>query len=453
MKHLPSVVHRAAATVRSKAPKIHIDPKKVRAAMNVWSVTALGIGSMVGAGIFALLGQATIAAGRDVFFSFLAGGIIALLAGYSFAKLSARFPGPGGLIDFLAEAFPEGLFAGTMSLVYYVTLIVTVAVVGKSFGAYAAQLIFGDSAGSQMASGLAVVMVLAIAYLNLVGSGAVGRAEILLVVIKLGILVLLIAASLPSFNSEFIAEGPDVGWSQLMSSVGLTFFAYAGFGMMANASSSVDNPEKVMPRAIFLAITVVIVLYLALALVVLGNLTEPQIRHYADTVVAAAAVPVLGQIGYTVVAIGGLLATISATNATMFSIQNLNLDLAEKGKLPKRFAKPLLHIPFGFLLSVLASIALILSFELTSIAALAGITFLLAYLSVFAAHWRLRKAAGGWRIVIILGSLTMAAVMVGSAIHLGYQQPKALALIAAMLASCFATQWWIARNAPGPKSA
>lgn len=446
-------MHHAAETVRAKAPKIHIDPKKVRAAMNLWSVTALGIGSMVGAGIFALLGQATIAAGRDVFLSFLAGGIIALLAGYSFARLSAKFPGPGGLIDFLAEAFPTGLFAGTMSLVYFVTLIVTVAVVGKSFGAYSAQLIFGDGATSPMAMALAVLMVLSISYLNLVGSGAVGRAEILLVVIKLGILVLLIAASLPGLDPQLIAEGPDVGLARLLSSVGLTFFAYAGFGMMANASSSVDNPEKVMPRAIFLAIGVVIVLYLALALVVLGNLTEAQLKHYADTAVAAAAVPVLGQLGYTIVAIGGLLATISATNATMFSILNLNVDLAQRGKLPKRFAVPFMRAPLGFLIAVGMALALIVGFELNSIAALAGITFLFAYMSVFAAHWRLRGQAGGSRVLILLGALTMGVVMIGSAIHLGYQQPRALALIFAMLAACGATQWWIARSLQHSKSA
>lgn len=415
--------------------------------MNVWSVTALGIGSMVGAGIFALLGQATLAAGRDVFISFLIGGVIALLAGYSFARLCARFPGRGGIIDFLAEAFPTGLFAGTMSLVYFITLIVTVAVVGKSFGAYAAQLIFGDATGSAMANVLAVAMVLAMSYLNLVGSGAVGRAEILLVVVKLGILVLLVVASLPGFDPQLIAEGPDVGLARLMSSIGLTFFAYAGFGMMANASSSVDNPEKVMPRAIFLAISIVIVLYLALALVVLGNLTEAQLRHYADTAVAAAAVPVLGQVGYTIVAIGGLLATISATNATLFSILNLNQGLAEKGKLPKQFAVSLLHVPRGFLLSVIASVVLIVGFELNSIAALAGITFLLAYLSVFAAHWRLHKQAGGWRVLIVLGALLMGSVMIGSSIHLGREEPGALVLIVAMLAACCATEWWIAHSA------
>lgn len=417
--------------------------------MNIWSVTALGIGAMVGAGIFALLGQAALLAGREVFFSFLIGGVIALLSGYSFSKLSARYPGRGGLIDYLAEAFPVGIFAGTLSLVYFVTLIISVAVVGKSFGAYAAQLALGDAAGVGAANALAVLMTFAIAYLNLVGSSAVGRAEILFVVVKLGILLLLIVASFSAFNPQHITTGSTVSISTFMSSIGLTFFAYAGFGMMATAASNVADPRKVMPRAIFLAIFLVILLYLALALAILGNLSPEQLARYADTAVAVAARPVLGPNGFTIVAIGGLLATLSATNATLFSILNLNSDLAQKGKLPSHFARPLLHIPRGFLFAVTSAAALILAFPLSTIANLAGITFLIAYLAVFGAHWRLRKAAGGSRILIVLGAALMAGVMIGSAIHLGRDQPSGMALVVLMLVGCAGGEWLLQRRANG----
>lgn len=428
-------------------PKVDLDPANVRTAMNLWSVAALGIGSMVGAGIFALLGQAALIAGREVFLSFLIGGVIALLAGNSLARLSARFPGRGGLVDYLAEAFPRGIFAGTLSLVYLVTLIVSVAVVGKSFGAYAAQLALGDAAGTWAANALAVSMVLAVACINVVGSGAVGRTEIALVVIKLAILLLLIVASLSAFDPRLVTQGPSVGVTTLTASVGLTFFAYAGFGMMTNAAASVADPQKVMPRAIFLAISLVILLYLALALVILGNLPAEQLAHYADTAVAAAARPVLGQAGYTIVALGGLLATASAANATLFSILNLNSDLAQDGKLPHDFARPLLRVPRGFLFAVAGALALILGFPLGAIAKLAGITFLIVYLAVFAAHWRLRHAAGGGRLAIILGALAMGGVLLGSAVNLGRERPAGLVLIGAMLVCCAAGEWLLERRA------
>ena len=417
--------------------------------MTIWSFTSLGIGSMVGAGIFALLGQATLIAGREVFLSFLIGGVIALLSGYSFARLSARYPSRGGLIDYLAEAFPHGIFAGTLSLVYLITLIVTIAVVGKSFGAYAAQLVFGGAAGHATATLLAVLMVLAVAFLNLVGSGAVGRAEIMLVVVKLGILILLILASLANFSPDLLTTGRTVGITALMQSVGLTFFAYAGFGMMANASSSVANPQRIMPRAIFLAISMVILLYLALALAILGNLSPEELEHHADTAVAGAARPVLGTIGYTAVAVAGLLATISATNATLFSILNLNSELVRRNKLPQIFARSLFKVPFGFAVSVIISLTLIVGLPLGSIANVAGITFLITYLAVFAAHWRLRGLAGGWRGLIILGAALMTAVMIGSAINLGREQPSSLVLLAATLACCAAGEWLYLRRQTG----
>ena len=234
-----------------------------------------------------------------------------------------------------------------------------------------------------------------------------------------------------------------MGLTTLTSSIGLSFFAYAGFGMMATAASSVADPRKVMPRAIFLAISLVILLYLALALAIRGNLSPEQLVRYADTAVATAARPVLGSIGFTIVAIGGLLATVSATNASLFSVLNLNSDLAQRGRLPRQFADPMQHVPRGFLLAVATAIALIVGFPLNAIASLAGITFLIAYLAVFAAHWRLRPTAGGSRILIVLGAVLMAGIMIGSAIHLAHAQPAGLALVALMLACCAGGAWLI----------
>ena len=416
------------------------------AVMSMWGVVALGVGSMIGAGIFALLGQATLIAGKDVLLSFLAGGVIALLSGISFARLAARYPGQGGLIDYLAKAFPGTLFARSVSLVYLVTLIVTVAVVGKSFGAYAAQLAFGAPTGSVAANALTVLMVLAVAGINLVGSGAVGRIEIALVATKLGVLLLLIGASLGRFDPDLLAKMPSVGWTTLLSSIGLTFFAYAGFGMMANASASVAEPRKTMPRAILIAIGLVTVFYLALAAVVLGNLSMDELRRYTDSAVAVAARPALGQTGYIIVTFGGLLATASATNATLFSILNLNVDLSRQGTLPHAFGRVVLHTPLGFAGSVAAALLLVLAFPLSAIASLAGMFFLMAYIAVFAAHWRLRHEAGGRRLFIIVGAVAMTCVLLGSAVSLGREQPGALVLGAVILAACAAGEWWLMRR-------
>lgn len=101
-----------------KAPKEYL---------SLWSVIALGIGSMVGAGIFALMGQATLMAGKNVYWSFILGGVAALLSGYTYAKLGSRYPGSGGIMDYFNEAFSHKTLSGALTLIYLGTLVITVA--------------------------------------------------------------------------------------------------------------------------------------------------------------------------------------------------------------------------------------------------------------------------------------------------------------------------------------
>jgi len=98
-------------------------------AMRLWSVAALGIGSMVGAGIFALLGQAALMAGSDVYLSFAIGGVIALLSGYSYARLAARFPSSAGIMEYFDRAYPSRVVAGGLSVLYLITSIIAIAMI------------------------------------------------------------------------------------------------------------------------------------------------------------------------------------------------------------------------------------------------------------------------------------------------------------------------------------
>ncbi len=155
--------------------------------MNLWSVTALGIGAMVGAGIFALLGVVALAAGDETYISFLLGGGIALLSGYSYAKLATRYPDAGGIATFFDKAFGAGRLSGTLSLIFLLTIAATIGMVAKAFGAYAATLALGHSDElwvNGFASSITIILVL----LNVAGSNLVGKAELVLVGVKLTIL-------------------------------------------------------------------------------------------------------------------------------------------------------------------------------------------------------------------------------------------------------------------------
>jgi amino acid transporter len=423
--------------------------------MNVWSVAAMGIGSMVGAGIFALLGQAALVAGAETYLAFVIGGAVAALSGYSYAKLAARYPQSGGISKYFDEAFGAGRVAGTLALIYLITLAVTIAMVAKTFGAYAAPLLLGTSDPFWVRLfGSGILLLLTV--LNIAGSGMVGRAELLLVTIKLVILAGLMVAGVAGPHASHLEEHIHPGTYGIISSVGLTFFAYAGYGMMANAAGSVANPARTIPRAIYLAIAVVTVLYVGLALVVVQSVSPAELSAHADTAVAQAARPVLGHFGYVAVSIGALLATASAINATLFSGIQIAAALAQTGRLPGAFDRRFWRGGTnGVMLSVVGILLMTNFLNLNAIANIASATFLVAYLAVYVAHWRLFEETGGSRTAIVVGMMSMVAVLLVFLWALLQNQPWSLAMIAVFLVGSAFVEAFLERHGPpaqaGPK--
>ncbi|WP_043286245.1 APC family permease [Reyranella massiliensis] len=415
--------------------------------MRLWSVAALGIGSMVGAGIFALLGQAALMAGSDVYLSFAIGGVIALLSGYSYARLAARFPSSAGIMDYFDRAYPSRIVAGGLSVLYLVTSIIAIAMIAKTFGAYADRLFLGDTSSPWVKSAFASAIVIALVAANMVGSGAVGRLEELLVVAKLVILAVLMIAGVPAIDPALLVAGPTVGAGTLLASVGLTFFAYAGYGMMTNAAGHVAHPEVTIPRAIYLAIGLVIVLYIGLAIVVLGSISPAELARYADTAVAQAARPVLGQAGFVIVAGGALFATASAINACIFSALEVSRGLAARGQLPATVGRAAWgQGTHGLVWGAGAILILVSLFDLGAIAQVAGATFLISYLAIFLAHWRLHAEVGGRRSLILLGAALMALTLGAFTVSLLQTQPIVVALALVVIAGSFGIEWLVQRR-------
>lgn len=418
-----------------------------RGPMRLWSVSALGIGSMVGAGIFALLGQAALMTGSDVYLSFAIGGVIALLSGYSYARLAARFPSSGGIMFYFDRAFPSKTVAGGLSVLYLVTQIVSVAMIAKTFGAYTDRLLLGDVSAPYVANVFASAIVVVLVIVNMVGSGTVGRIEELLVAAKLLILAALLLAGMPSIDPALLIKGPTVGPATLFASVGLTFFAYAGYGMMTNAAGHVANPAVTIPRAIFVAIAVVIVLYIGLSVVVLGNISPDELARFSSTAVAQAARPVLGDAGFVIVSIGALFATSSAINASIFCTLEVSRGLAEKGQLPAVFGRAAWRQGTrGLVWSAGAILVMVNLFDLGAIAQVAGATFLISYLGVFAAHWRLHGEAGGSRLLILGGGALMVVVLLAFLQSLWSTQPSAIWLTVLAVAGSLAVEWLVQRR-------
>ncbi|MFR2533278.1 MAG: APC family permease, partial [Alphaproteobacteria bacterium] len=164
--------------------------------MGLWSVIALGIGSVVGAGIFALLGQVIMSAGYWTYGAFAVAGTAALFSGYSYGELAARYPDAGGLTDYFRRAFSCKCVSGTLSLIYMLTSAVSISMMAKSFGIYFTALLKGTDYSWMTVNEFAAVLIVGLALLNMMSAGDVGRAEILLVTLKILILGSLIGAAM-----------------------------------------------------------------------------------------------------------------------------------------------------------------------------------------------------------------------------------------------------------------
>ena len=307
-------------------------PKKQ---MTVMQAAFIGVGSMVGAGIFALLGAAGAVAGSAVWVSFLVAGAIAGLQGYSFAKLGATYPSGGGMLAYLARGFGEGHVTGIVSWLFYVTGAIVGAMVASSFGGYASAVLTGRDPG--WAKVFAVALIVVMTFLNAVGSTAVAKVQSLIVKVVLAILSVFAIVTIVNWNPALLDPAGYPGVREIIASVALTFFAFLGFGVITFTAKDLPDPSRQLPRAMYLALAIATTVYVAVSLGVFGTLTADQVVAYGATALAEAAKPTLGQFGYVLMVITALLSTAGAVNASLYPSVGMTRHLASVGQFPPVF--------------------------------------------------------------------------------------------------------------------
>ena len=287
---------------------------------------------MVGAGIFSLLGAAGEVAGAAVWLSFLIAGVVAILQGYSFAKLGSRFPSAGGLLEYVIRGYGDGHVAGVVAwLLLFANAIVT-GMVAVSFGSYASTAAGDGSDGWTKAFAVLVVVVMAV--LNIVGSKAVAQVQTVVVVVVIGILSLFAVTTLANIDLDLLKPSGYPGVQDIVSSVALTFFAFLGFGVVTFTAKDLPDPPRQLPRAIYLALGIATVIYVAVSLGVFGTLTVDEVIDSGGTALAVAAEPVLGRAGYWLMTVTALFATAGATNSGLYPAAGLCETMAEGGQFP-----------------------------------------------------------------------------------------------------------------------
>ncbi len=377
-------------------------------AFGLWSAVFLGIGSMVGAGIFIVIGQAGSIAGNLVWLSFLFGALIALLSGYSLAKLAITYQSRGGIVEYLVQGFGENLFSGSMGVMFYFSQLIAVAAVAKSFGTYSATFMTHSSA--LMINIFAVGIVAMFTLINLIGAALVAKSENIIVFIKLGVLTVFAVASLFSIDSHLLSFNESPPINGMFLAVGITFFAYQGFSVITNTVEDMKDPKTTMLKSMIYAIVIVALLYILTSIAVLGNLPLDKVIETKDYALAEAAKPLFGEWGFKIISVTALLATASAINATLYAVTEIGYSMAKNGELPKVYRYYVFNSYEGLIVSSLLIVPLIVFFNLSQITIVATIVMLVIQGITHIGHLRLVETtqAKGW--VVILAIIVMFGV-------------------------------------------
>lgn len=398
---------------------------------------AIGVGGMIGAGIFSILGVVAQAAGSAMWLSFLLGGFIAFFTTYSYAKLGAKFPSAGGAVEFVVKGWGKGVMSGGINIFMWIGYVISIALYAQGFAAYCVTF-FSSPHTAMLSKSIACGIVVFFTLINMLGATSVGKAELFIVVVKVSILVLFASVGLFYIQPQNLAIANWKGIDSILFGTGVLFIGYEGFGLITNAAADMVNPQKNIPRALYLSLLFVILIYLAVSITVIGNLSIGQINLAGDSALARAAKPFLGMLGFKLIAIAALFSTASAINATLFGAANISYMSARDGELPKIFArKEWRGATGGLLLTTLLVIMFILFFDLAGVTMMGSGAFLLIYAAVNAGHLKILHSTGANKLLVVMALVLCLALFGLLEIYTFRQAPNAVYTMLALLLGAF----------------
>ncbi|WP_258238871.1 APC family permease [Arcobacter sp. CECT 8985] len=389
---------------------------------------SIGVGGMVGGGIFAVLGEAVSLAHGATVIAFLLAGIVAILTAYSYAKLSVKFQSKGGTVSFIDEAFGHNYLSGSVNFMLWLSYLVTISLYAVAFSSYS-QVLFLDNETkffNHFFISLAILLPLVI---NLISASFVSKSESFIVFIKVVLLIVVIVASYSYLDYDRLSPKHWEGSISLLVAGMIIFVAYEGFELIANSAEDIKNPKSNLPKAFYISVILVIILYLLIAVTSIGTVSEDKLLEAKDYALAIAAKPALGQIGFTIVSVTALLATFSAINATIYGNGRLGYILAVDGELPTVFNTEKNNIPtLSVIITAFFSLILANSINLAQIAIIGSASFLLIFFIVNVAALKLYKQIKASKIILIISCIISFIALSTLIIHT-YQTDKNAVII------------------------
>ena len=406
---------------------------------------SIGIGGMVGGGIFAVLGLAVALGKGGTPISFLIAGAIALITSYSYVKLSLAFPDRGGTVKFINKGFGINVFSGGINNLLWISYIIMLSLYASAFGSYAPNLfqITSDKAfDSHIYLSAIIIFAAAINYYSI---KVVGKIESYAVIIKLIILISFIfIGAYGLIGNPNLAQLSVSNWEsplKLLTAGMVIYVAYEGFELIANAAPDIKNPKTNIPKAYYYSVIFVIILYVIIATITVGSLPFSKIATAQDYVLAEAAKPMLGKVGFTVITVAALISTFSAINASLYGGSRVSYEIAEDDELPHELTSKLWNQPIGLFITAVMTLLLANMLSLESISTSGSVGFLLIFAMVNYVGFKLSKEINGNKAIPIIGFIlcTLATIVL---IVQQYSTNKTAVLIAiGLIVFCFIIEY------------
>jgi len=406
---------------------------------------SIGIGGMVGGGIFAVLGLAVSLAQGGTPVSFLIAGLIALITSYSYVKLSITYPDRGGTVNFINQGFGKGVFSGAINNLLWVSYIIMLSLYASAFGSYAPNLyeITGDKSLDVHVYSSAIIILATL--INYYSIAVVGKIEKWAVVIKLIILISFVGiGAYGLIGNPNLAQLSIENWEtpiQLLTGGMVIFVAYEGFELIANAAPDIENPMKNIPKAYYYSVIFVIVLYIVIAFITVGSLPFSDIATAQDYVLAEAAKPMLGQVGFTIITVAALISTFSAINASLYGGSQVSYEIAEDDELPHQLTGKLWGQPEGLLITAIVTLMMTNTLNLESISIAGSIGFLMIFAIVNYVGYKRYKEVNGNKVIPMVGSLLCTIALVALIVQQYASNAKGIFIAVGIIVFCFVVEY------------
>lgn len=389
-------------------------------------LVAIALGGMVGGGIFTILGISVSMIGNLTPVAIILGGITAGLAAYSYIKLGLYYKDEGATYSFFKRTYVNSHFAAS-AIGWFVIFgyISTLALYAYTFSSYA---ISSSSYANEVwvRKGVAWGVITLFTLINVWSVNGMGKIEDLMVYTKLVLLTIISfilmqhgTTDFATFIENMAADARESSVLNILIVSSITFVAYEGFQLVINAVGEMANPDKNIPRAIYAAITLAILIYVVISLGAMFAIPLENIIKNKEFALAAGAGDILGEVGSTLVILGAILATSSAISGTLFGSSRQMAVVASDGYLPRFLSTRKNNIPINAILimSTMSSV-LILVGGLELILEFGSITFLMVSLLMSVANHKIRTQTNSSPIIT---RVAIAALSLGGALILYYE--------------------------------